>query len=268
MSPKPWQVEIFAKSLKKKEKLRLLEKYFSLRPSDFALDLGCAQGILSFFLRQKGGYWLSADEDFENLSSARELLQRNLIQLAAESLPFKDNSFDLVISLDYLEHQEKDELCLQEIHRVLRQEGKFIFVTPRTKSFLVIYKLRQALGLKLEHFGHKREGYTHEELQEKLVRANFALEKITTFSRFFSEFFELILNFLYIKFLSPQQMAQLRDGHIRPSTAEEFLSQKKKFQMYSFLYPLIWLFSRLDCLLFFQKGYNWMVWAKKASLKK
>jgi SAM-dependent methyltransferase len=182
-------------------------------------------------------------------------------------LPFKSASFDLVVSLDYLEHLENDDTCLEEIHRILKKDGRLILATPRTGKFLVLHKLRSALGLSMEFYGHKREGYSLEELEKKLMEAHLQLQKHRTFSRFFSELLELLLNFFYIKFLSRRIRAtsKLRDGHIRPSTSQEFSAQKKSFKIYSFLYPIIWLISRLDQILFFQRGYGLLVWAQKIS---
>ena len=64
MKDRPWQLQIFDKSLKKKEKLKYIDKHLAIAPSHVILDMGCAQGILSYFLRQKGGHWVSADLDF------------------------------------------------------------------------------------------------------------------------------------------------------------------------------------------------------------
>jgi len=265
MTQEPWQLQVFKKSIKKKEKLHILQKNLKIDPSLIILDLGCAQGTLSFFLRQKGGFWISTDQDFENLETTKSLLKENLVQIGESSLPFKSQSFDLVVSLDYLEHLENDDQCLEEINRILKKEGRLVLATPRTGKFLILHKLRSALGLKLEFYGHKREGYSLKELEEKLIKTNFQIQEHKNFSRFFSEFLELLLNFFYIKFLSYRikRKGKLRDGHIRPSTSNEFKSQKKPLKIYSFVYPIVWLGSRLDKILFFQKGYCLMVWAKK-----
>jgi len=263
MREKPWQLQIFKKSLKKKEKLKLLEKNLTICSSQLALDLGCAQGILSYFLRQKEGFWVSTDEDFSNLETTQSLVRENLVQHRPRFLPFKSQSFDWVLSLDYLEHVEDDERCLEEIERVLKKKGRLILVTPHSGKLFLLHKLRAALGLKLELYGHKREGYSLKELERKLSKAHLQLVKHKSYSRFFSEFFELILNFLYIKIFPAKTSEKLRDGHIRPSTSFEFAAQKKHFQLYSLIYPLVWLFSRLDMLLFFQRGYSLIVWAQK-----
>jgi SAM-dependent methyltransferase len=263
MSEEPWQLRLVKKSLKKKEKLRLLEKTIPVRADRTALDLGCAQGILGYFARRRGGFWIHADEDLVNLQTAQEILGNDLVLLRGESLPFRDASFDLVLCLDYLEHIDHDDRALAEISRVLKEGGEFIVVTPHTGPFFLLHKLRSAVGLRLEYFGHKREGYSSRELQSKLDRADLRVERKVTYSRFFSEFFELILNFAYIKLLAPRPAAKRRDGHIRPASGEEFRAQEKSFALYSFVYPFVWILSRLDTLLFFQKGYSLMIWAKK-----
>ncbi|MBS3818173.1 class I SAM-dependent methyltransferase [bacterium] len=263
MKEKPWQLQLFAKSLKKKEKLRILNKNLNIPPSSLILDLGCAQGVLSYFLRQKGGTWISADQDFQNLQSSYLLLKNNLIQVEEGPLPFMDESFDRVVSLDYLEHLEKDDQCLEEIKRILKPGGQLVLATPRTGRFFFIHKLRSLLGMKLEYYGHKREGYRKKDLKTKVNRAGMSVNRCLTFSRTVTEFLELVLNFLYIRFSRLKTHPKLRDGHIRPSTGKEFSSEKKSFRIYSFIYPLIWLLSRVDKLLFWQRGYVLLIWAKK-----
>jgi len=263
MKEKPWQLQIFDKALKKKEKLRLLEKNLLIEPSDTILDLGCAQGILSYFLRRKGGYWVSTDLDMDNLKTSMNLLRSNCLQIAPGILPFKTGAFDMVVSLDYLEHLEDDDLCLREIHRVLKKGGRLVMATPHTGKVFLLNRLRPHLGLKLEFYGHKREGYGLADLESKLIRAGLRVEAKKTFARFFSELIELVINFLYIQMYSKKTTTTLRDGHIRPTTAKEFGAKKSAFRLYSLIYPVVWLFSRLDRLLFFQKGYSLLVWARK-----
>lgn len=264
MDSQPWQIQVFNRSLKKKEKRLILAKELLISPDSVNLDLGCAQGTLSYFLREKGGTWVSADQDSLNVKSAQNLLGKNLLQLAEGSLPFKSDVFDSVVSLDYLEHLDDDDLCLEEIHRILKKSGQIVLATPRTGKFFWLHRLRSALGMKLEFYGHKREGYSLGQLQAKLEKAGFVVVKSRPFSRFITEFLELILNFIYIKFFGGKAPADLRDGRIRPTTSEEFSAKKTTFRLYSAFYPLLWIISRLDKALFFLKGYGLMIWAKPA----
>jgi 2-polyprenyl-3-methyl-5-hydroxy-6-metoxy-1,4-benzoquinol methylase len=263
MASQPWQLQVFKHSLKKREKRALLTKELVVSTDSVNLDLGCAQGILSYFLRKKGGTWLSADQDFSNLKSTQTLLGENLVQLTEGPFPFRNNSFDSVVSLDYLEHLDDDNFCLEEIYRVLKKKGQLVLATPQTGKLFWLHRLRSLLGLKLEFYGHKREGYKLGELRTKLEKAGFVVQKHRDFSRFVTEFLELILNFIYIKFFGGKAPPDLRDGHIRPSTSEEFSEKKTIFRLYSALYPLIWMISCFDKALFFLKGYGVMIWAKR-----
>ena len=252
------------RSLKKKEKIDLIERDVLVGPEDVILDLGCAQGILSYFLRRKGGLWISTDLDFTNLKTSQALLGRNFVQMGERALPFKDRSFDQVVCLDFLEHVDDDELILREIRRVLKAGGRLVLVTPHTGRLFLLQKLRPLVGLKLEYYGHKREGYSRRDLESKCAAAGLKVVKGKTYSRFFTELLELVINAVYVNFLSEKPETKLRDGHIRPTTADEFSSQGKAFKIYSFFYPIVWLISRLDKLLFFTRGNAIMVWAETA----
>jgi len=263
MNPLPWQLQIAGKSLKKKEKIDLIRKDIEVAPNDILLDLGCAQGILSWFLRERGGFWVSTDLDLTNLKTSQSLLGTNLVQMGVEGLPFRDGAFDQVVCLDYLEHVDDDDLTLREIRRVLRPGGRLVLVTPHTGRLFLLQKLRPFVGLKLEFYGHKREGYGRRTLEAKLGAAGLRFVRHKTYSRFFTELLELMLNAVYVNLLSAKPEAKLRDGHIRPSTAGEFTSQSKAFKLYKVIYPVVWLISRLDKLLFFQRGNAVIVWADK-----
>jgi SAM-dependent methyltransferase len=214
-------------------------------------------------LKKKGGKWIHADFDFSNIKTAKSLLERNVIQIHQDRLPFLDNSFDIVISLDYLEHIDKDENCLKEIHRVLKPKGKVLISVPMIGRFFFINKFRRLLGMKPEVYGHKREGYTFNELKEKLKKNDFHLLTFKTYSKFFTELIELLLNFLYVKFFYKKKTIKSRTGLISPTSEMEIKEYNKSLQFYSFLYPFLFLITKFDKLLFFKKGYASLVWAEK-----
>ena len=47
----------------------------------------------------------------------------------------------------------------------------------------------------------------------------------------------------------------VEEGPIAPATGEQLKSVGKAYRMYAIAYPFFWLFSRLDFLLFFPRGY-------------
>jgi SAM-dependent methyltransferase len=212
---------------------------------------------------KRGGTWVSTDLDFVNLKSSQALLGSNLVQMGEKALPFRSAAFDQVVCLDYLEHVDDDDLTLTEIARTLKPGGRLVLVTPHTGPLFLLQKIRPWVGLKMEFYGHKREGYRLKDLRAKLGQAGLHVTKHRTYARFFTELLELMLNTVYVNLLSKKPEAKLRDGHIRPSTADEFATQGKAFKLYKIVYPVFWLISRLDKLLFFQRGNAIIVWAVK-----
>ena len=75
-----------------------------------------------------------------------------------------------------------------------------------------------------------------------------------TYSRFFTEFLELLLNVFYVRTKSRSRDAA-RDGAITPGSAAEVRSLERTLRLYNLIYPFFWLASRLDTLLFFTHGY-------------
>ncbi len=69
----------------------------------------------------------------------------------AESIPFKNNRFDIIIMEDVLEHVKDPERVLQECFRVLKQDGKLIVKFPSFKGMLS-HHLDRAINLPALHY--------------------------------------------------------------------------------------------------------------------
>ncbi|MBN2053820.1 class I SAM-dependent methyltransferase [bacterium] len=262
----PWQLKLFHKSIKKKEKLLLLESLLPDTTGMRILDLGCSRGTLSYLLRARGGDWVHADLDLVNLNEAMALLGTNVVRLG-QTLPFKDSAFDCVVSLDYIEHLEDDSACLDELHRVLAPGGLLILSTPITGRPFLLNRLKNVLGMTPDVYGHKREGYTIAELDQRLRAARFTVERRSTYARFFTELVELAINVAFTKIMSRRRRSgparQARDGHISPGSGRELQSHAKAFKLYSLIYPFTWSVSRLDKVIPFVKGYATILVARK-----
>ncbi len=260
----PWQIRIFNKSLKKKLKWRLLERILptAIPATARCLDLGCAKGTFSWLLRTRGGAWVSADLDDANLTATRDLVGPSVVRVDYRALPFADGTFDIVSVLDFLEHVEEDGRCLEELSRILKTGGTFLLSAPATGRFFLANRLRRLAGMTMEDYGHVREGYRLENLAERLEGLGFRVTHRATYSRFFTEILELLLNVFYVRTKSRQRSAA-RDGAITPGSAEEVRSLAKTLKLYNLVYPLFWLASRLDMLLFFTHGYVVVLLAKK-----
>lgn len=135
------------------------------------LDAGCGCGYILQFLQRYGEVF---GMDFS--PKAIEYTKSHFDGVVKKGdlngeIPFEDNSFDIIISLDVLEHVEKDDIALQSLHRVLKSGGKCILTVPAHK-FLWSYH---------DHNHMHIRRYEKKEFEDKLKAANFNITYLTWF---------------------------------------------------------------------------------------
>jgi len=91
------------------------------------LDLGCGQGGATDALTNHSELCIGLDiaGKFVKLNQRTKFVQAN-----AHFLPFKDNSFDIIVMQDVLEHVRGTERLLKEIKRVLKKKGLIYATFP------------------------------------------------------------------------------------------------------------------------------------------
>jgi glycosyltransferase involved in cell wall biosynthesis len=95
------------------------------------LDIGCDGGLFTSKITGKiGGPAVGIDIDRSHLAHAWETYSLTVLQADAHSLPFKDNTFDLVTCLEVLEHVPQPAKVIQEGYRCLKNSGQFIILVP------------------------------------------------------------------------------------------------------------------------------------------
>ncbi|HET7476071.1 MAG TPA: class I SAM-dependent methyltransferase [Dermatophilaceae bacterium] len=94
-----------------------------------AVDVGAAGGGNTRVLRQLGWDAAALEYGADGAEVARE---RGLPVVRADAtfLPLADQSLDLVVAFDVLEHLVEDGRCAAEVHRVLRPGGRFQVAVP------------------------------------------------------------------------------------------------------------------------------------------
>ncbi len=109
----------------------ILDKYMSpdSMKGEKAVDLGCGTGLI---LSELNSYTLTTGVDFSllALSFCKKRGIKDLVCADVSTLPFKDNSFDLIFALDLLEHIPDDYALMREIHRICRPGGKVMTTVP------------------------------------------------------------------------------------------------------------------------------------------
>ncbi len=111
-------------------KVKLIIKLLNIK-NEKVLDVGCGTAFYSNLFK-----------DYTGIDPSKEMLEQskaNVIQGSGESLPFKDNSFDTVISISAI-HNFKDPIKgISEMKRVAKNKIA-ISVFKRAKNFKIIEK--------------------------------------------------------------------------------------------------------------------------------
>jgi ubiquinone/menaquinone biosynthesis C-methylase UbiE len=117
-----------------RRRLSLLHELAAPRPGDHVLEVGCGAGhvLEQFAGHKRTGIDLSPtmlDRSRCRLGSAVELLQGS-----AETLPFDDASFDVVLCTEVLEHTRDPRRVIAELLRVARPHARVVVSIPNERN--------------------------------------------------------------------------------------------------------------------------------------
>lgn len=137
------------------------------------VDIACGSGYGSKMLADAGA---SDVRGFDVEASAVEYASEHFVatnlsyaQGDAENLPtVPDNSADLVVSFETIEHLNRVSPYLQEVRRILRPGGQFLVSTPDRRLASCMYPLRGR-----PNNGYHVEEFTGPQLREMLETAGF-----------------------------------------------------------------------------------------------
>ena len=112
-----------------RERRHLLQRAIAGMPPGRALDVGAAGGGNTRVLKQHGWNAAALEYGADGADVARE---RGLAVLRgdATSLPLAEESLDLVVAFDVLEHILDHDAAVAEVHRTLRPQGTFLVAVP------------------------------------------------------------------------------------------------------------------------------------------
>jgi ubiquinone/menaquinone biosynthesis C-methylase UbiE len=111
------------------------------------LEYGCGGGLYTVALADRGAKVIAFDISPELLALAKKRVEVNqcerveLLLGSAHSLPFPDESIDVIFGMAILHHLDL-EIAARELRRVLRKGGRAIFKEPLRNSKLYTW-LRQ-----------------------------------------------------------------------------------------------------------------------------
>lgn len=164
--------------------LQFLAQTGLLHAQTKAIELGCGTGSLCQALYQKGIDITGCDVSQVAIDYGREKYPHlNLSVVNAEQLPWENESFDVVLSFDVLEHLFNPDGHLAQVNRILRPGGYYLFQTPNkwVNSIFETMKTRS-----LEWRRYHPSLHSAGQLKRRLIRHGFALQfiKMNTMNAF------------------------------------------------------------------------------------
>ena len=171
----------------------------NINPGGTMLDLGCGEGRHIFGVMEKfpdlkciglDPHIESLDKAFEGLKFLESIsnTKTNFLSGSAYSLPFSDDSFDLVVCSEVLEHLHDYKDAIKEINRVLKPGGQFLASVPAEFPEKICWLLSEAY--QNQPGGHLRI-FKKNELIKEIAEHNFTFESSQRFHSIHSAYWWL-----------------------------------------------------------------------------
>lgn len=141
------------------------------------LDAGAGFGQYTYWLYSKSWKYqiLSVDVKEEQVADCnnffRQIKAKNVL-FSVEDLTkfYRDNAFDLILSVDVMEHILEDVVVFKNFHRSLKAGGMLLVSTPSDQGGSDVHDEGEASFIE----EHVRDGYNMDEIINKLKSAGFS----------------------------------------------------------------------------------------------
>lgn len=144
------------------------------------LDAGCGRGVITRFLAKRyptaqvDGIDENAPGQSVNQAIATSASLRNCRFSVGDVLTYrKSDHYDLIVSVDNLEHVKDDVTVLENFHASLRESGLLVVHVPHYYRRWPVFRWTVNFDVP----GHVRPGYHLSELTERVRRAGFKVRK-------------------------------------------------------------------------------------------
>lgn len=175
-------------------RIQIMTKMGNVVPSSSfnVLEVGCGTGIYTFEMTKyfktilgldiSRGMLKEAKEKIKNQNPTSNNVNVTFIAGDAENIPFKDSSFDCVMSINMLEHLDNIHKAVEEMKRVVKRDGKIIISIPNgnckfdTKIVKILMKVITPLSQRVASdksisVPYVEEGLTHCEItMDELIK--------------------------------------------------------------------------------------------------
>jgi len=140
---------------------RILPIYYEIPEGAKVLDVGANSGEFMQLLKKKKGCDVTGADISDVVVEIAKKKGLNMVHVDAETLPFPDNTFDVVTLMETLEHFHEPIKYLKEISRVLKPGGYILGTCPHANLERYVHE-----DSRLHH-----QYYTEESLYKDLKEA-------------------------------------------------------------------------------------------------
>lgn len=135
------------------------------------VDIGSGHGFIIKELKCR--YKVAVDSDLRALKDLKQDYSTECVRADASFLPFRENSFDITLMAEVLEHVKEPDRVIAEIYRISK---KLIISTPNNCYVRrLMWWIRRK---KLSHHFHVKE-YSWKEVIDMVETVGFRLKKFT-----------------------------------------------------------------------------------------
>lgn len=181
------------------------------------LDAGTSRGDLAIYLARKYWNWdvtglELVEEKIRQANHIRKAFGLQNVKFITGDITRLDfhEQFDLVTCTDVLEHIDDDVLALARLQASVKKGGRLILTfpsIPQRRHLQIVERKQKGIGLDRESYGHKRDGYSVDEITPKLKNQGFDdIRCIQTFGIFGTFAYDL---FFYIGDNNPNPLVYL-----------------------------------------------------------
>jgi len=168
---------------------KILRKIVRQFPDDASvLDAGSGFGQYTWRMSKMNSHWKIKAVDINgeqieecNLFFGKNGLSDRVTFSTCDLTKLSDsNNYDIVLSVDVMEHIEEDLLVFQNFYRSLRDNGILIISTPSDKGGSDVHNETEESFID----EHVRDGYSIRDISEKLTQAGFRnIEAVYTYGK-------------------------------------------------------------------------------------
>jgi 2-polyprenyl-3-methyl-5-hydroxy-6-metoxy-1,4-benzoquinol methylase len=176
----------YRRSFKDDYRLKRLTEAVTIKNGQI-VDIGCGGGILTeslhyYFPKAK---LYGCDVSKTAIAYAKKFGSGRVTYrvMQDKKLPYKDNSLDVCVCLDVMEHIPDVNFFLKEVKRILKKDGQFFLLVPCEGESFTFTWLFQKIGignkLTYKNWGHIHPEFTHKSVEKLLVKHGFTIKRRT-----------------------------------------------------------------------------------------